>query len=92
MNEYAAKITVVDDPAVFYSAALVPEKIQDACSHLWAEPVVEVFFCQYAQQTFPTLTVWIEALGDVHGVGNDVLLVLETQVQEVVLTCFTNDH
>lgn len=80
MNEYAAEITVVHDPAVFYSAALVPEKIQDARSHRRAEPLVEVFFRQYAQQTFPTLAVWIEALGDVHGVGNDALLVRETQV------------
>lgn len=80
MNEYAAKTTVVDDPAVFYSAALVPEKIQDARSRLWAEPLVEVFFRQYAQQTFPTLAVWIEALGDVHGVGNDALFIRQTQI------------
>lgn len=78
LNDDAAQITVEDDPAVCRGTD-VPEKIQDACSHLRAEPLVKVLFRHYGQQPFATLAFQVEALADVHGVGDAVLLVLEIQ-------------
>ncbi len=80
MNEDAAQITVEDHSAIFFCAALVPEKVQHARSDLGGERLVEVIFrCQEIQQTSSGLASWIEALGDVEAVGNGVLLVLQTQ-------------
>lgn len=78
MNDDAAQITAEDDPAVRHDA-VVPEKIQHTRSHLWAEPLVQVLFRQHGQQPFASLAVRVEALADIHGVGDAVLLVPEAQ-------------
>lgn len=61
MNDDAAQITVEDDPAIHHGA-VVPEKIQDSGSHLWAEPLVEVLFRYTSQQPFASLAVRVKAL------------------------------
>lgn len=78
MNDDAAQITVEDDPAIHHGTA-VPEKIQDTSSHFWAEPLVEVLFRYTRQQLFASLAVRVEALADIHGVGDVVVLVPEAQ-------------
>lgn len=79
LNDDAAQITVEDDPAVCRGGTNVPEKIQDACPHLRAEPFIKVLFRHHGQQPFATFAVRLEALADVHGVGDAVLLIPETQ-------------
>ena len=78
MNQYAARGDVVNHPAVFYRAALVPEEVQDSSSDLLGEGLVEVLcLCHEIQNTCPRGAVWIVALGDVEAVVDNVLLILQ---------------
>lgn len=80
MNKNAFKSTVEQHFAIFFSAALVPEKVQHACSDLWGEGLLEVIFgCQEIQQTLSKLAARSEALSDVEGVGNGVFIVFQTK-------------
>lgn len=78
VNDYAAQITVEEDPAVRHGADSL-EKVQNPRSHVRAEPLVKVLFCHHGQQASARLAVWVEALADIHGVGDTVLLVAEAQ-------------
>lgn len=80
MNQYAAQTAVEEQPATFVSAALVSEEVQHACSDLRGEGLVEVIFgCHEAQHALSGGAARIEALGDVKGVVDGVLLVLQAQ-------------
>lgn len=85
MNKYAAQITVEQHPAIFLSAALVSEKVQNPRSDLRGEGLVEGAFRRHEiQETLSRLAAGIEALGDVEGVGNGVLLVSQTLALQAV--------
>lgn len=80
MNEQAAQVTVEEDLAVFFDAALLSEKVQYACSDVRGEGLVEVISRRHeVQQTLPSLAARVEALGDVEGVSGHVLFILETE-------------
>lgn len=84
MNKYAAQVTVEEHLAIFFNAALVSEKVENSCSDLWGEGLVEVVFrCQEIQEAPSGLAAWVEAVCDVEGVGNAVLLILQTLALQV---------
>lgn len=78
IHQNTGDVAVEENSAIFFSAAL-SEKVQHACSDLWGEGLVEVFRCYEIQQMLSSLAARVEALGDVEGVGDGVLLILQTQ-------------
>ena len=78
VNQDAAGVAVEQHPAVFHRAALVPEEVQDPSPDLLGEGLVEVLFgCHEIQHACPRGAAGVVALGDVEGVVDDVLLVLQ---------------
>lgn len=82
-NQQAAQRAVEEDFALFLAAAPVSEEIQHVCPDLWGEGLLEVVSgCQIVEQTTPDPAAGVVALGDVEGVGDEVLLKLQAQVVE----------
>lgn len=71
MHNNAAQIAVEEHLAIFFSAALVPQEIQNSSSDLWGEGFREVVSSRHeTQQTFSSNAALVEALCDVKAVGN----------------------
>lgn len=81
INNDTCQVTVVEYFAVIFSAALLSEKPQHALPDLRCEGLMEVVGgCHETQHALSGLAAWAETLGDVSGVGDEVLLVPETKV------------
>lgn len=81
----AAELTIEEHSAAFFSAALVPQDVQHLRSCLRAESLRKALSLrQQAEQVLSGLAAGVETLGDVDGVGDDVLLVPEAQIAETL--------
>lgn len=84
-NNKAAKLTIEENPATFFSAALVFQDVQHLCSGFRAESLRKALSLrQQAEQILPDLAAGVETLGDVDGVGDDVSVVPEAQIAETL--------
>lgn len=83
INNDTNQVTVVEDFAVVFSAALLSEMPQHALPDLRCEGLMEVVGgCHEIQHALSDPTAWVETLGDVSGVGDEVLLVPEAKVPQ----------
>lgn len=81
INNNTYQVTVVEYFAIAFSAALLSEKPQHALPDLWCEGLMEVVgACHETYHALSSPAARAEALGDVSGVGDEVLLVPETKV------------
>lgn len=83
INNDTCQITVVEYFAILFSAALFPEKTQHGLPDLRREGLLEVFgACHETQHPLSDLAAWAETLSNVSGVGDEVLLIPETEVPQ----------
>lgn len=83
INNDTCQVTVVEYFAVPLIAALCSEKPQHGLPDLWREGLMEVLgACHETQHALSGLAAWAEALADVSGVGDEVLLITDTKVPQ----------
>lgn len=83
INNDTCQVTVVEYFAIFFSAALAPEKPQHGLPDLWREGLMEVLrACHETQHALSGVAAWPEDLGNVSGVGDEMLFIQETKVPQ----------
>ena len=84
LYEETGQAAVKQPTPVLLRAALVAEQVQDFGSHLRAVGLLEAVLVRHeVQQHRSQFAALDETLGDVHGVGNAVLLILQTQLVQL---------
>lgn len=81
INNDTCQVTVVARFAVRFSAALLSQNSQNGLPDLQREGLLEVFgACHETQHALSALAAGAEALSNVSGVGDEVLLIAQTEV------------
>lgn len=84
MYEQTGQADVKHQASVLLCATLVAEQVQDFCSHLCIVGLLKAILVSHeVQQLGSQFAALNEALGDVHGVGNAVFLVFQTQLVQL---------
>lgn len=84
MYEQTGQADVKHQASVLLRAALVAEQVPDLCSGLGVVGLLKAILVSHeVQQLGSQFTALNETLGDVHGVGDAVFLVLETHLVQL---------